>query len=146
MAADKWLKPVSLQTAILQFAIIGRISSILKSFKGVQYSFKSELIISLRIFISPGLLPVTIKKRLSYFSIIFLINFKNIYAGTLLVSPDPPVPRTILLILLLIKYLIFVFSTWFWSIWIFGVLFTFCPNVLKINSFAASIIFWFFFF
>ena len=53
-------------------------------------------------------------------SIIFFITFKNVFAGILLVGPDPPIPKIIFVSSLFILNLKIVFSIVFLSIWILG--------------------------
>ncbi|MDA8801505.1 hypothetical protein N9N62_04310 [Candidatus Pelagibacter bacterium] len=60
---DRWLKLESLQIEISQFLIIGKVSLILKSSKGIHLSLNSVLSISFKISCSSLFLPVVKKNR-----------------------------------------------------------------------------------
>ena len=94
-AADKWLKLESLQIDTLQFLIIGKVSLIKKLSKGTQRFLYLDCKISFNIICSSLSLPVARKNLHFLISEIFLITLKNVFAGTLFVGPDPPIPKSI---------------------------------------------------
>jgi len=91
----------------LQFFIIGKVSLIEKLSKGKQIFLNLEFNISFNIICSSLFLPVA-RKNLQFLVFdIFSITDKNIFDGTLLVGPEPPIPKSIFVSsLLMLNFLI----------------------------------------
>ena len=93
-ADDRWLKLESLQIEILQFFIMGKVSAIDRLSKGIHLSLNFEFNISFKIFCSSFPFPVAKKNLLFLELYIFYITVKKVFEGTLLVGPEPPIPKS----------------------------------------------------